>query len=887
MHPSCHPYTSGVENGSSPSASEQYVIPDGESDDDDLSEGVLSQFDIDFLAITLSCDTISSLFPDDCVGLCKTWPKHNDTGFAPDALVVTSFPFILKIKSHLYDCAELKIALAAKLHQLFFISVCTSPSYVETTQRSRFNTSFITGTQFMALPDLCTAIKALGISKIRLVQFGQKSKLKNFRNFPFRLALPSSEDNGENDGPDIETYVDVGKFVQTESIALINWAPVSDNIQSHVGQLQGVKIFPVLGPVGDGAGWVQAKFRNTSFKVYPHLTHSVKAYNSSLGYSAPKSIKSLRGYSGVFLGMMKVMKASPLQLSHYRIEARLKVSSLSNLLSQVLELPIWSSNQLRHLGITIKSVPTALYFQQFDAALHNAGKNRLFQGDNGAKPRENQLVGLRSLLNLVGINKDYSRTHSMPFKSFFARYFGGFQFSIGDGGLGVYPDTNWGRLAKEDQGRERHGLPAIDHLFNPLSAESARVFRTRYIPHNVSLVHVNPSQGERYAETDAESDANPGPGPDTYWKVTRNNIRIRDYSISRPIIDIEPSPGIGETKPTLRIRLKCGQCKKTYRNEEVFNDLLAPLISVIRKIISQNLEDTFLPRIPNETYSAATRLHAPSTISFSLVNGASKNTSPPSHQASYSRSAFNDSEAEIVVDDNFVQLPNWICSDIEAESNLVVNNSFVQLPNSICSDIEAESFVQLPNSICSVGIDECVEESSEACVEFVDESSDEGVYPPHEQPAAPNREAHTSFITQFSVEAGTPFDSGMGMSAADSTFDSGMDALAVDESFELGMDDSGMDALAVDESFELGMDDSGMDALAVDESFELGMDDSGMDALAVDESFELGIEYLLDASLVTYYVVLYLCMPGLSRGGHRENFTDGGPTKYGGFGFFY
>ncbi|KAI8853607.1 hypothetical protein BC829DRAFT_413547 [Chytridium lagenaria] len=250
-------------------------------------------------------------------------------------------------------------------------------------------------------------------------------------------------------------------------------------------------------------------------------------------------------------------------------------------------------------------------------------KNRLFQGDNGAKPRENQLVGLRSLLNLVGINKDYSRTHSMPFKSFFARYFGGFQFSIGDGGLGVYPDTNWGRLAKEveigdsnarkqmaeilrsrlkchtcqsklttnhepknrrlrwrcagckssytidnvvdcalrpflaliskDQGRERHGLPAIDHLFNPLSAESARVFRTRYIPHNVSLVHVNPSQGERYAETDAESDANPGPGPDTYWKVTRNNIRIRDYSISRPIIDIEPSPGIGFSNSAIRV----------------------------------------------------------------------------------------------------------------------------------------------------------------------------------------------------------------------------------------------------------------------------------------------------------------------------------------------
>ncbi|KAI8830047.1 hypothetical protein BC829DRAFT_423681 [Chytridium lagenaria] len=404
----------------------------------------------------------------------------------------------------------------------------------------------------MALPDLCTAIKALGISKIRLVQFGQKSKLKNFRNFPFRLALPSSEDNGENDGPDIETYVDVGKFVQTESIALINWAPVSDNIQSHVGQLQGVKIFPVLGPVGDGAGWVQAKFRNTSFKVYPHLTHSVKAYNSSLGYSAPKSIKSLRGYSGVFLGMMKVMKASPLQLSHYRIEARLKVSSLSNLMSQVLELPIWSSNQLRHLGITIKSVPTALYFQQFDAALHNAGKNRLFQGDNGAKPRENQ------------------------------QYFGGFQFSIGDGGLGVYPDTNWGRLAKEVEigdSNARKQMAEILRLctstlfglniqgsrtgtswfacnrssFQPSQRGVSACFPNTYIPHNVSLVHVNPSQGERYAESDAESDANPGPGPDTYWKVTRNNIRIRDYSISRPIIDIEPSPGIGFSNSAIRV----------------------------------------------------------------------------------------------------------------------------------------------------------------------------------------------------------------------------------------------------------------------------------------------------------------------------------------------
>ncbi|KAI8830048.1 hypothetical protein BC829DRAFT_423682 [Chytridium lagenaria] len=358
----------------------------------------------------------------------------------------------------------------------------------------------------MALPDLCTAIKALGISKIRLVQFGQKSKLKNFRNFPFRLALPSSEDNGENDGPDIETYVDVGKFVQTESIALINWAPVSDNIQAMSGSYRVSKSF-LYGSCGDGAGWVQAKFRNTSFKVYPHLTHSVKPTIRVLD-TVPQ-------------------KASNLCLSHYRIEARLKVSSLSNLMSQVLELPIWSSNQLRHLGITIKSVRLHCIF--------------------------NSLMRHFTMQEKIDSFKvTMERNHVKPTSWFtiFAepsscQYFGGFQFSIGDGGLdepknrrlrwrcagckSSYTIDNvvdcalrpFLALISKDQGRERHGLPAIDHLFNPLSAESARVFRTQYIPHNVSLVHVNPSQGERYAESDAESDANPGPGPDTYWKVTR------------------------------------------------------------------------------------------------------------------------------------------------------------------------------------------------------------------------------------------------------------------------------------------------------------------------------------------------------------------------------
>lgn len=207
-------------------------------------ENIVKLLDVDWIGLTMTPSSMKEYFSGTVRIAGYSHFIRDDDEYA-GWISVIEMPFILKIKPQ----PNLKEDLISMIRQVSFDKIVLVQHYLPT--------KLATGNHSIQLDLLMLAFEQLEIRSFRVVEFGMKSPWFTYAvNEDIYCNLPNAREN---------TF-DIGFLL-----------PTPERIPLCRSDLPGARTFPLLGPLGEGYGSIDFKFKQIKIKTNPHLVHFIKA----------------------------------------------------------------------------------------------------------------------------------------------------------------------------------------------------------------------------------------------------------------------------------------------------------------------------------------------------------------------------------------------------------------------------------------------------------------------------------------------------------------------------------------------------------------------------------------------------------------------------------
>ena len=235
---------------------------------------------------------------------------------------------------------------------------------------------------------------------IRLKAYGQKMPLVG----PFYRSEPAQEDHRWAQ----YNMWDIGTTFASTYIWLF---------ASSTGRQRGLKQFRMLvpGSLDYGSVNIRLKHNNRKFsiKIYPKLVHVMKAIDSRLQASVPRTLQGVRDQVAKGLRMLHALTAkNDMELGGFRIEVSVTAPTLARAKQLVEATPFLSPAFWLGIGdgihsptpITAKLVTRAGLLANANFVREQANNAGMFEGRGSNKPLKTQIRALTDVLNSLGWN---------------------------------------------------------------------------------------------------------------------------------------------------------------------------------------------------------------------------------------------------------------------------------------------------------------------------------------------------------------------------------------------------------------------------------------------------------------------------------------------------
>jgi hypothetical protein len=270
----------------------------------------------------------------------------------------------------------------------------------QTAQPGRLEAQASLGVAHVSTSVFVHCLNEIGCDTLRMKEYGQKT--------------PLEEQFLEGEPADVEhrwaehNEWDIGKNFESDRIWLF---------ASATGRTSGVQHFPMLVPGSKDFGSVKVKVqynrRHYQVKVYPHLVHVIKSFNSRLQASVPKTLTGLRSQLTGALSMIGSLSTKDaMALGGFRIEVSVKSRTLQEAKDLVADSPLLEPNFWLGLGpgphcrqlLTAKLVTRDGLLANANWVYGCAYGAGLFKGAGSDKPDKRTLQALTDVLNGLGWN---------------------------------------------------------------------------------------------------------------------------------------------------------------------------------------------------------------------------------------------------------------------------------------------------------------------------------------------------------------------------------------------------------------------------------------------------------------------------------------------------